>query len=72
MNWKRLQTKTRIVTALAPVRPEIPAGQVRKAKIAYSALFIFMLMAWSAILIGNNSILYQVIVLLLHQALCLL
>eukprot|EP00090_Calanus_glacialis_P040137 TRINITY_DN6996_c0_g1_i1.p1 TRINITY_DN6996_c0_g1~~TRINITY_DN6996_c0_g1_i1.p1 ORF type:complete len:130 (-),score=39.71 TRINITY_DN6996_c0_g1_i1:66-455(-) len=53
VNWKRLQTKTRIVTALAPVRPAIPAGQVRKAKIAYSALFIFMLMAWSAILIGS-------------------
>ena len=53
VNWKRLQTKTRVMTALGPTRPEIPAGQVRKAKIAYSALFIFMLLAWSAILIGK-------------------
>ena len=53
VNWKRLQTKTRVMTALAPTRPEIPAGQVRKAKIAYSALFFFMLLAWSAILIGK-------------------
>ena len=53
VNWKKLQTKTRVVTALAPTKPEIPAGQVRKARLAYSALFIFMLLAWSAILIGE-------------------
>ena len=52
-NWRRLQAKTRAVTAFAPVKPGIPPGQVRRARIAYTALFIFMLAAWSAILIGK-------------------
>ena len=53
VNWKKLQTKTMIVTALAPTKPEIPPEQVRKARIAFSALFVFLLFAWSAILIGK-------------------
>ena len=52
---KKLQVKTTLVTVLASSRDEckISPSQARKAKIAYSALFFFMLMAWSAILIGE-------------------
>lgn len=31
---------------------EIPESQIRRAKLAYSFLFIFMVFAWAAILIG--------------------
>lgn len=33
-------------------RNEVPEGQVRRVRLAYSFLFIFMVLAWAAILIG--------------------